>query len=205
MLAFVGWAVWQLELGFALFVCSGWHGLLRPDEVLSLLCEDLQDRVEVPVVLRIIKPKTKWPRVEHVLLLDEAIIGFAHAVAKSRAELSASLCGLGLLRLRSLWERALKHLCLATPLAMWASDPGLRFTPAGLRPGGATEFYLRTQNIGALQWRGRWRSPSTLEHYLQMGMSYLVQTRLAKPSKTNVAELAAIGREFWDSFKESTA
>eukprot|EP00971_Amphidinium_carterae_P179667 3563154-Amphidinium_carterae.1 len=43
----------------------------------------------------------------------------------------------------------------------------LRPTPGSLRGSGATFFYMCTEDISRLQWRGRWRRLATLEYYLQ--------------------------------------
>ena len=45
-----------------------------------------------------------------------------------------------------------------------------RFTPAGLRSGGATFDYLQHQNLDRLMWRGRWHSLAVLQHYVQLGV-----------------------------------
>ena len=55
-------------------------------------------------------------------------------------------------------------------LAFFGLDPasGVRGpTPGALRGSGATFFYFYTVDLPRLMWRGRWRSTSTVERYLQ--------------------------------------
>ena len=47
----------------------------------------------------------------------------------------------------------------------------LELVLAGLRTGGATFYFRRDQNLGKLQFMGRWRAATTLHHYLQEGMT----------------------------------
>ncbi|CAE8621689.1 unnamed protein product [Polarella glacialis] len=47
-------------------------------------------------------------------------------------------------------------------------DAGI--TPASLRTGGAATHFQEEQNLLALQFHGRWRTPMTLQHYLQEGL-----------------------------------
>ncbi len=65
-------------------------------------------------------------------------------------------------------------------------DAGL--TLASFRTGGATSHFQKEQNLGALQFHGRWRTPVTLQHYLQEALSaYLL---LELPSATRAAVAA---------------
>ena len=43
--------------------------------------------------------------------------------------------------------------------------------PAGLRGGGAVHHFELFENLGSLQFRGRWEVARTLLHYLQIGMA----------------------------------
>ncbi|CAE8689793.1 unnamed protein product [Polarella glacialis] len=52
---------------------------------------------------------------------------------------------------------------------LWLQDAGL--TLASFRTGGATTHFQREQNLGVLQFYGRWRTPVTLQHYLQEALS----------------------------------
>lgn len=55
-------------------------------------------------------------------------------------------------------------LCVALSLPHSAGDG---VTPASLRGGGATQYFVLTEDLGRLQRRARWRRLSTLETYVQ--------------------------------------
>ena len=54
-----------------------------------------------------------------------------------------------------------------------------RFTPAGLRAGGATHDYLEGNAVERLMWRDRWEALSTLNHYVQECASVLAVASFA--------------------------
>ena len=59
----------------------------------------------------------------------------------------------------------------------------LNITWAGLRAGGATDFWLRTKDLPALRRRGRWSNEQTLERYIQE--SVFVQCSLRLPTRVS--------------------
>ena len=68
---------------------------------------------------------------------------------------------------------------------------GLSFTLGCIRPGAATARFLQDQNLGKLQYEGRWRSQFSLQHYLQMAMAKLVINRLSPEVTARIDSLAA--------------
>ena len=68
-----------------------------------------------------------------------------------------------------------------------AADRGA--TPGVLRGSGATHFYMCTEDIPLLCWRGRWARTRTLEHYLQ---EVAAQTLLAELSPACRARIKAL-------------
>ena len=60
----------------------------------------------------------------------------------------------------------------------------------GLRAGGATYNFLVTENVQAIQRRGRWKSLKTLEHYLQEGTALLASSRWSDETKYRIDKLA---------------
>eukprot|EP00971_Amphidinium_carterae_P118428 2346477-Amphidinium_carterae.1 len=66
-----------------------------------------------------------------------------------------------------------------------------QFNPSSLRGGGATEYIRRTGNLGYLQLRGRWLSPKSMHHYLQMGLSATAYAALEESTKQTLQTLAA--------------
>eukprot|EP00973_Karenia_brevis_P004915 677509-Karenia_brevis.AAC.1 len=80
-----------------------------------------------------------------------------------------------------MWNRALEALqCNEGP-----------WTPAGLRGGGATDFFLRHQDTLALRRRGRWTQLITLDRYLQEGV-VLMHANQIPDSVTTLAQLAVV-------------
>eukprot|EP00971_Amphidinium_carterae_P245722 4879679-Amphidinium_carterae.1 len=58
------------------------------------------------------------------------------------------------------------------------------FTPATLRGGGATWCIRQTQSLSLLQWKGRWTSEKSVQHYLQLNKKSAVAfAALAVPAK----------------------
>eukprot|EP00971_Amphidinium_carterae_P333916 6468929-Amphidinium_carterae.1 len=74
----------------------------------------------------------------------------------------------------------------------WLGCRNSGFSLASLRSGGATEFMLRTSNLGALQYRGRWSSSRTLQHYLQYGLSATTYAQLPTPVRDRLQDLASL-------------
>ena len=56
--------------------------------------------------------------------------------------------------------------------------PPMTFTLSSFRAGGATAHFLEHENIGTLQFRGRWKSTATLYHYVSGSMAGMSEARL---------------------------
>ena len=70
----------------------------------------------------------------------------------------------------------------------------LHWQPAGLRGGGATEHFLRHQDVQGPRRRGRWTQLTTLDRYLQEGVLLLAhRTEEAK----RLRHLAHLGAAFF--------
>ena len=52
------------------------------------------------------------------------------------------------------------------------------FTPASLRPGGATMYFSRGVQISTLRFMGRWTAEKSLEHYIQLAMATQIMNKL---------------------------
>ena len=170
-----GWARrqwWSCALALWLgFVC-----LLRPSEVLNLKVGDLsfsssmagslQDPGMV-VVVRTPKTRRIWHR-QFVLCNDVRLERWLSWWVQG--------CGAGtkLFPLsRYLWNKYFSAAQLALKLI------GCGFTLGSLHAGGATNHFRRFQNLGALQFLGRWTSSSTLQFYLQEAFSTHVQAQFS--------------------------
>ena len=68
--------------------------------------------------------------------------------------------------------------------------PATRFTPAGLRAGGATYAYLSGSSVEQLLWRGRWETLTSLKHYVQESASTLATAQLAPEVAARLTALA---------------
>ena len=195
-LALAGWAISQQRLGFAAFVLASWHLLLRPGEALSALAGDFW--LGCPGIMRVRNPKIKWPRTQHVLVECPLVSGLLWHWQRSRSECPGPrpLFGYTQLTLQRCWEEALVALRLPALVGNWSSTPELRLTAGGLRAGGATAHYLRFQALDALQWRGRWRSAATLEHYIQLAAYCWAAVELRDPTASLVRHYGTIAQDF---------
>ena len=67
------------------------------------------------------------------------------------------------------------------------------WTLAGLRGGGATDFYLRIMDVMSLRRRGRWAQLSTVDRYVQEAAACLQDDSMTPAERSKVAELARFG------------
>eukprot|EP00971_Amphidinium_carterae_P233730 4638304-Amphidinium_carterae.1 len=67
-----------------------------------------------------------------------------------------------------------------------------RFTPAGMRAGGATHHFLVHQDIPRLRRRGRWQQEKTLEHYLHEVIYAMEMAKLSPRQLSKVQHLARL-------------
>ena len=68
-----------------------------------------------------------------------------------------------------------------------------RLTPASLRAGGASYFYLSGMPISSLKFMGRWTSEATLAHYIQFATAQQVLLRLSDRTSRNLRLLLLQG------------
>ena len=76
----------------------------------------------------------------------------------------------------------------------WARLP---LTPGCLRPGGATDQFLRGATVSVLKYAGRWRVESSLEVYIQEAMSHLTACDLSSVEFAALSHLIAAGSAQW--------
>ena len=176
-----------LYFGALVIFRLGFFGLLRPSELLSLTVRQLgmPDNILLgggaSIVILIFRPKTRryLGRRQFSMVNDPETLAWARWL----------LAGLGPdqrifpgspTELRNILKEALSFLGLS----------GLGLTLAGLRTGGATYIFRRDQNVGALQFLGRWRAANTLHHYLQEGMSAHILAELSQSTIDFLLSLA---------------
>ncbi len=175
---------------FAGLLLMGFCGMLRPDEFLSASRRDLvlpSDRLESAgdAFLRIADAKTRrFLRHQHARISDPDVVRFLE-LAFGPLSREEPLAPYSAASFRVRWNAVLAR--LGVPSHVAASGP----TPGSLRGSGATEFYLQTEDIPRIAWRGRWRKVETLEHYLQEVAAQLLLADLPLESRTRIGELAA--------------
>lgn len=67
-----------------------------------------------------------------------------------------------------------------------------QFTPASLRPGGATHYFNQGIGIASLRFLGRWTAERSLEHYIQHAMSTQILNRLPPAAISRLRTLGAL-------------
>jgi hypothetical protein len=63
---------------------------------------------------------------------------------------------------------------------------GMNLTLGGLRAGGATYHFQVHRNLGTLQFLGRWRNATSMQHYLQEAVSALICINASEPCRSSV-------------------
>ena len=174
---------------FAGLLLLGFCGMMRPDEFLSASRRDLvlpSDRLERggDAFLRIAEAKTRrFMRYQHARISDFEVVRFLEVTFGPLGR-DEPLAPYGASSFRSRWNAVLVR--LGVPSQVAASGP----TPGSLRGSGATEFYLQTEDVPRIAWRGRWRKVETLEHYLQEVAAQLMLTDLPPAARTAIGEFA---------------
>ena len=197
LLAMIGVAVVSQDLHLIMFLGLSWHALLRPDEALSARVGDISDE-GYPRVFSVRKPKMRQPARQHVLLYDESLIMILDGALHGRAK-NEKLFEFDALVLAKRWARMLEVLQLTAPTGSLQA----RYTPGGLRAGGATAYYLATENILGLMWRGRWKCQRSLEHYLQLGVYTLNEATIPAGAAALVAKFGQIGTAFLQKMRNA--
>ena len=173
---------WQRKLwwscGLALWM--GFTCLLRPGEVLNLKIGDLSfpsgwgsNSLDPQTVVVVRSPKTKriWHR-QFVLCsdprLNKWLVWWVDRQPRGRPLFPLS---------RYVWTKL---------FAEGLHDLRLescRFTLGSLRAGGATNHFRRFNNLGSLQFLGRWSSANTLQFYLQEAFTMHVEAQFSDESR----------------------
>jgi len=185
----------------ALLVLIGFHGLLRPGELMHVTwgCIMLWDEIEQSRfgdtygLIRVRQPKTRrmtgHAPVQHVLLEDP---GLAALLRWTLDRTPASVRG------KPLWSQP-QHK-FATLFGQACAGLGIQclgLTPAGLRGGGATDYWIRTRDVPNVRRRGRWTTERTLERYLQEGAALSQRERLEPATRAYLDNLLALAVEFF--------
>ena len=172
---------WSTFIGIWLGFCA----LLRPGEVDALRINDLlfpvDDEVKqgAALVVNIRNPKTR--RVWHhqfALAEEKDLIRWLQWWCKDRPRHHRVL-RVGRRRWAVLFKLALEEMQLGI----------CGFTLRSLRGGGATHHFRVHQNVGQLQYAGRWARAETLRHYLQTALSIQVMSQAPQGSRNILQSL----------------
>ena len=177
--------IWWSSM-LACWLC--FEGLLRPGELCQLRVADIDLPMDgweatenVGMILTVRKPKTR--RIYHTQFV----------LTKN----------VSLIRWMSWWMQGLdpgrKVFCMGRRLwanlfsqglsRIGAADKG--FTLGSLRGGGATHHFRVHENLGRLQYHGRWSRSETLRFYLHEALAAQVDARLSRESRSLVASVLA--------------
>eukprot|EP00971_Amphidinium_carterae_P049372 973070-Amphidinium_carterae.1 len=123
-------------------------------------------------------------RKQHARLSDPLVVQFVAAAIESLGPLEP-VSSLSLAAFRRRWDAVLSVLLVPRSLAHYP-------TPGCLRGSGATHFYMLTEDLPRLQWRGRWRRLQTLEFYLQECAAHTFLQDLSLESQTHIFSVASL-------------
>ena len=137
--------------------------MMRPGEIDALQVKDLHfpeapelaEGVGLVISIKQAKTRRVWAQ-QFVIVEDESLIRWLQWWVQGRRPRDRVM-RVARRRWSQLVGEALKLLLL--------TECG--FTLGSLRGGGACHHFKTKQNLGLLQFAGRWRRPETLKHYLQ--------------------------------------
>eukprot|EP00434_Breviolum_minutum_P022762 symbB.v1.2.020081.t1/scaffold1588.1/size110444/1 len=177
-----GWFRW------AAVTMLGFTGMLHPSEFIGLRRRDLMLPRDVffsikDLYVHLRHPKTaRFARQQHVKISDPDVILFVDKVF-GQARLDEELLGASIGAYRNQWNAIMTRLKVPYKQSLRGLTPGT------LRGSGATQFYLATESIPLICWRGRWARSKTLEHYLQevaaqgVNMAEILRLQSKNPKK----------------------
>ena len=118
--------------------------------------------LQVVVVVRNPKTAKASGRIQHVIIYDVMTLRLCR-LAFQRSPPTSRLCPGSVRDLEAWFTWGMIRLGLSPA----------RFTPGGMRAGGATHQYLQGTSLERVMWRGRWDAITTLRHYIQEASSVL--------------------------------
>ena len=171
---------------FALLLLLGFHCMLRPGEIAALrrghlrLTSDSYSKNVGVVALTTSKTATRAARIQSVTITDVWLLQRLDRHFGTWPE-KAPLCSGGTTAFTRRFMACLQSLRLAG-----------RFTPGGLRGGGAVAHFEEHANLGALQFRGRWENPRSMLHYLQLGLAASSFLSIPAAARSRIEALAGL-------------
>lgn len=174
---------------FACAMLLGFHGLLRPSEILPLrrchlvLPRDVLSSDPVSYVQIMHSKTSRFMLRQHARISDIVAVSFLDAVLGPLPR-EAPLFGASQGAFRTRWNRLFQELGVPT------SEKFRGVAPKSLRGSGASWLYHLTEDVSNILWRGRWQSRRTLEHYLQDVMGQVLLTDLCQDRRDKVLLLS---------------
>lgn len=172
---------------FSVLVEVGFFCLLRPGEILRLCHSDIAlpnnfVLCEKHAAVRILSPKNRrqFGDSQFVLLKNRNAISWLEKIHKENSD--GLIWTKGQKVFGDWFRQLMKELKLS----------GCKFTPASLRPGGATMYYSAGVSVSTLRFMGRWSVERSLEHYIQLAMSAQIMNKLDPSAITRLKRLALL-------------
>ena len=173
----------DLGLGIRL----GFHGMLRPGEFCNahkrclVLPRDSLWGFGDKCVFAVERPKTRsrGSRIQFTVIEDSHTIKWLDWATANMAPHDEIL-----VHSTSTFRTMFKVLLLRVGI-------DTRFTPAGLRAGGATHRFMQGTPIPTLKFLGRWKSLDSLEHYVQEAASLCALSELSPSTTSLLSDLLA--------------
>ena len=170
---------------FSVLIEVGFFCLLRPGEILRLRHSDIAMPnnfvlCEKHAAIRIVSPKNRrqFGDNQSVLLRNRNAISWLEKIHNEGD-------------VRTIWAKGPKVFAdWFRQLILELKLGDCKFTPASLRPGGATTYYSAGVSIGTLRFIGRWTVERSLEHYIQLAMSTQIMNKLKPEAVSRLKRLA---------------
>eukprot|EP00438_Fugacium_kawagutii_P006830 Skav227028 [mRNA] locus=scaffold456:256501:257304:+ [translate_table: standard] len=179
--------VWEWPL-FAAALLMGFHGLLRPNEILPLkrsdlvLPRDVLSTEQICYVKLITSKTSRFMLRQHARISDHMTVRFLDLQFKD-LPYDAPLFGCSFSMFRTRWNKLFNFLGIPT------TEKCRGITPKALRGSGASWQFHCTEDVGRIMWRGRWQSRRTLEHYLQDVMGQVLLANLTQEQRDTLMDL----------------
>ena len=177
--------------------------MLHPGELVALTRKDLVFPADTlgytsSLFVHFRNPKTsRFARRQHGRIDDPCAFRFLESLYKGLG-LEQKLYLASLRSFRRQWDAVLSRLGLPCRAAQQGATPGV------LRGSGATHFYICTENIPLLAWRGRCARTKTLEYYLQEVAAQVLFLGLSDSTRSRIRVLDEASDALVESFSSAT-
>ena len=185
--AVAGLSLRDNNLQFAAMILFGFHGMLRPCELLSLRTKDLlvnESSDSLVIDLGISKSGQRLGVREYAIIEDAKTVAFAQLLV-SKLPPEQILWNSSQAEFRKVFASYIAELGLAS----------VGYTPYSARRGGATEHFKTHHNITFTAERGRWLSTRTAKIYITEALAELSAQKMTKVQRNRQAQWSAFYRQ----------